>query len=83
MKEKIEGDKLIKMVKIVFSLKTVNSSIETKWIISGFILSSIKCTYHGYRDREIDCIFKTKEKAEEYCKEKNESLEQLLQKTWE
>jgi viroplasmin and RNaseH domain-containing protein len=36
---------------------------------------------HGYRDREIDGIFKTKEKAEEYCKEKNESLEQLLQKT--
>jgi hypothetical protein len=34
----------------------------------------------GYRDREIDGIFKTKEKAEEYCKEKNESLGQL-QKT--
>jgi hypothetical protein len=30
LKEKIEEDKLIKMVKIVFSLKTVNSSIETK-----------------------------------------------------
>jgi hypothetical protein len=30
LKEKIEEEKLIKMVKIVFSLKTVNSSIETK-----------------------------------------------------
>jgi hypothetical protein len=36
---------------------------------------------HGYRDREIDGIFKTKEKAEQYCKEKNTSLEQLLQRT--
>jgi hypothetical protein len=36
---------------------------------------------HGHDDREIDGIFKTKEKAEEYCKEKNESLEQLLQTT--
>jgi hypothetical protein len=36
---------------------------------------------HGYRDRDIDGIFKTKEKAEQYCKEKNASLEQLLQTT--
>ena len=43
--------------------------------------SKVYLVTHGYNDREIYAIFKTKEKAEEYCKEKNDSLEQLLQKT--
>jgi viroplasmin and RNaseH domain-containing protein len=42
--------------------------------------SKVYLVTHGYNDREIYAIFKTKEKAEEYCKEKNDSLEQLLQK---
>jgi hypothetical protein len=43
--------------------------------------SKVYLVTHGYNDREIYTIFKTKEKAEEYYKEKNDSLEQLLQKT--
>ena len=33
--------------------------------------SKVYLVTHGYNDREIYAIFKTKEKAEEYCKEKN------------